>query len=592
MAIAAAITAVAIDTADGLELVRQGWHHPILALTPAARATLIQAGFQVFGTEHIYSDAMQKEVVGRIVSAREKWDNVLSRMKFSNAARHMLRVDSTRIMATALAIEAIISSRDKWFVRCEERWEVLESKPAIINALLPRLIGSKRNILHNCRRPWLAQITGCLTRIALRFHSPGLVPIALNSLSRNFAALARAMVTHNRKVHLWAFEPDSGTRSGFMVALKVLFGLTQRQTVLPVPVYLEPRLAAKLDAELNQIPSNLWAPISACRRLMVENAVAAQVYSDALRHYLALLRPVRTILWDIGNFKTQAFAEHSKQMGTEIVVVPHAPSTSDVAGDMTHAVSEFVHNMMGAPPGSIICTQTPVADRLIARARPDLAGVATQPIAYADAAKVLPAKTTGRPRFLHAGNYFGWSNHVPWSQETADEFIAGLARLVEAMRELSDIDLVIRVKDNWDRKGECGPSHLKALLPLPENVTIRTGGTFIEDLSSVCCLISFASSTIEEALLAGRPVLLHGASSRYRYRAARLQPPSIQNRAAVYAVDDASDLVAMLRSIAIAHHGRLLTDAERSPYLWPSDIPGLDRVAAWLSDPRFGQRPA
>ncbi len=191
---------------------------------------------------------------------------------------------------------------------------------------------------------------------------------------------------------------------------------------------------------------------------------------------------------------------------------------------------------------------------------------------------------TGAPgagfRVLHAGNFTQWSDHVPWVIETSDEYVDGIVRLAEVTASLQDVKLVIRPKS----KLECDCQALHAMLPEAGNVEVSTSGSFNEDLAAADLLVSFSSSTIEEALHARKPVLLWGGSQRYRHLPAHSTPPTAADRAAVYAPRRPEDLAAMLTAILGAHRGRPLTDSELDGHIWPSGTPDLAVLARQIVD--------
>ena len=53
--------------------------------------------------------------------------------------------------------------------------------------------------------------------------------------------------------------------------------------------------------------------------------------------------------------------------------------------------------------------------------------------------------------------------------------------------------------------------------PLPDNVSLVSGGSFGEFLALSHLLMSFSSTTIEEALINDTPVLLYGGKGRYSH---------------------------------------------------------------------------
>jgi hypothetical protein len=71
-------------------------------------------------------------------------------------------------------------------------------------------------------------------------------------------------------------------------------------------------------------------------------------------------------------------------------------------------------------------------------------------------------------------------------------------------------------------------------------------------------------------------VLLWGSTHRFQQVPARREPPSHNDRSAVYAVDRVDELRTMLIALRDQHHGRPLTDDEVAQY----------RIAPEGPDPR------
>lgn len=181
-----------------------------------------------------------------------------------------------------------------------------------------------------------------------------------------------------------------------------------------------------------------------------------------------------------------------------------------------------------------------------------------------------------RFRLLHAGNYQNWSDFFPWVSETADEYLRGLRRLADAAAGIPDIELVIRVR----LKAEVDADVVRRAVPEAANVTVVTTDTdFLTQLAESDLLVSHFSTTVEQALQMGKPVLLWGSAHRYCQVPPRLGPPTSGSRAAVYAVQDARDLPAMLASLRAHHSGRPLTDSEVAPFRIPADRPDVHGFA-------------
>jgi hypothetical protein len=219
---------------------------------------------------------------------------------------------------------------------------------------------------------------------------------------------------------------------------------------------------------------------------------------------------------------------------------------------------------------------SPAAMAWPARVQLGAANVCLQPVRLDYPSQVCGSEP-GRPfRVLHAGNYQNWSDFFPWVAETSGEYLEGMEHLANGMAGVEGIELTFRVRP----KREVDAEALKARLRHQSNVSVcDTEQDFLEQLASCDLLVSHFSTTVEQALQMGKPVLLWGSTQRYAQFPGRETPPSQDSRAAVYAVRRAEALPAMLSAIRAAHVGRPLTAAECAPYCHPG---GADSMAQWI----------
>ena len=98
--------------------------------------------------------------------------------------------------------------------------------------------------------------------------------------------------------------------------------------------------------------------------------------------------------------------------------------------------------------------------------------------------------------------------------ETADELLESFQDIIEIISTCNNINLIIKFRDTESFTHKS----LNVLLDkLPNNVSIETKGNFGYLLASSHLLISFSSTTIEEALINDVPVLLYGGKGRYSH---------------------------------------------------------------------------
>jgi hypothetical protein len=135
--------------------------------------------------------------------------------------------------------------------------------------------------------------------------------------------------------------------------------------------------------------------------------------------------------------------------------------------------------------------------------------------------------------------------------ETFDEFLSSSADLVNAVNEIEEACLIIRLHPG--RK--ITPAELRVLLPESDKLIIDTPRTpFFEILTITDLLISFSSTAIEDALQNNIPVLLYDKRKRYTHLDSQeLAPGSPPCVSAVYHLSDPSYLKDGLRWIIDNH---------------------------------------
>jgi len=97
--------------------------------------------------------------------------------------------------------------------------------------------------------------------------------------------------------------------------------------------------------------------------------------------------------------------------------------------------------------------------------------------------------------------------------ETLDEFLSGLVDVVDVVNKLDNVKLIIRIHPGFYLNDE----EIRTLLPVSERYIIHRKGQFSQVLEATDVLISYSSTTIDEALINRVPVLLYDKWNRYNH---------------------------------------------------------------------------
>lgn len=204
------------------------------------------------------------------------------------------------------------------------------------------------------------------------------------------------------------------------------------------------------------------------------------------------------------------------------------------------------------------------------------------PVRLQYATGLVRTEKTRPLRILHAGNYQNWSDFFPWVAETADEYLNGVVALATAVEKMDGIELTVRVRP----KLEVDAQTVEARLGHRRNVSVcGNEQDFLEQLAESDVLVAHFSTTVEQALQLGKPVLLWGSTNRYQQFTGQDIPPRGTLSDSVYVVRHASALPAMLAAIrdAVCNGGEI--DGLEPAYSFATDTPGVNQLASFLVQP-------
>jgi hypothetical protein len=157
--------------------------------------------------------------------------------------------------------------------------------------------------------------------------------------------------------------------------------------------------------------------------------------------------------------------------------------------------------------------------------------------------------------------------------ETLDELLASISDLIAVISQMEQVDLVLRV-----HPGEpITRQQIETLIPLPPKVSISDSGTFEELLARAAVVISFSSTSIQEALLNRVPVVLYDKWNRYNH----LQAPCFNGNgttaptlSAAYYVKEKEVLAPCLRWVLEKLEKKEMTTETFREYIFPEDRQG------------------
>lgn len=360
------------------------------------------------------------------------------------------------------------------------------------------------------------------------------------------------------------------------LCVKLMTG-NYRKDIFPVPVEIfEKRLSADAGGASERLKTSFAALMDkegaafshdGCslreeleRKVMgdlMDHLSALQRFGAAQDLFLRHLKP-RLILSPVSIDAYQGWAETGARLGIPALVIPqkglvapqeenarveqHYIGRAQVTEDFQAAAAQttLVNDYLrwAGYSGKILRTGNLIFSR-------------TAPEKRAEARELLVPGITETTRIIvYAPSMKSRKSRRFFVLETLDELLASLTELVEAVSLMENVHLIVRIHPGEPIKKK----EIEALLPVPANVSISDTGTFEEVLTAVDLLVSYSSTSIQEALINRAPVLLYDPWKRYNHlQAPRMETDGLHGVTAACYVDEHQLLVPAIRRMLEAH---------------------------------------
>ena len=234
-------------------------------------------------------------------------------------------------------------------------------------------------------------------------------------------------------------------------------------------------------------------------------------------------------------------------------------------GSFAHPKNEVEHIQWGEQgknflraPFSFIALQSPLAEGYIRAFPAGGNAIKTGPLIWGTPVDAVKSKVLFEKKFnkskdsaglkivLHAATQKPNNALRFHIYETLDEYVQSLSEVAAAMKSIPDALLVVKFRPSRELSIE----DLKSLVQFPDNAIISVRESFSDMLGASDLLISFSSTTIEEALQNKIPVLLYGGRGRYQHvQAYEINEDKPVRRSAVYHIKGPETLKSGIKGI-------------------------------------------
>ena len=581
-------TAVLYSKEDAVKFLRdQPEADRVYPLTPDAKAELIDnTQLPMLDPLDYYTDYSHRRVLARVRSIEKTLHGLIDiDDKLSNAGKETFRSVFHPALNSALVTWESMRRISKYLVNEGFEWRRIDEPDKAFKILFDRIVKDEIGVfnLPTSQYGRISHIEKLLQWIMLKKISKN-NSIWVTGLAYGLGDLSKHLKQIDPDIYVFYYKTPSGNL--LMKIIKFFstmlnFSDGDRQIGIAPSIAKRENLDSAVQEILRESVTDLYL------EKIID--IISQHISDCVNYTESLVRctnqlfqetkPKALIAHYLRWFEGAVLGAAAKHNQVPSILITHGshPDPENITSEYEH--QDLARGLMVSPLATTTVVQSPTAERAARKFMPDLERIRYQPImwGYKNINGERKKKSTQRT-ILHAGTYKVLGAR-PWIYETSNEFVRGLQFLVKTVNELKNTHLIIRIRDNQ----ECSVSSLRKLLPLSEKCKIKTGGSFLDDLKNADLLVSFSSTTIEEALYARKPVALFGGSTRYYHLPGSSSYPDKNKRSAVYHLTK-ENMIEMIPAIADAHSNKPLTNGELSEYVWPDSVPGINTFFSNLID--------
>lgn len=554
----------------------------VFTLTPDARSVVKNIQIPLLTTLEAYSDYDHRRVLARVRRTERKLKaSIYCLGEFNIAARETLLGQLHILAAFSSRLWETLKGTGPWLIPVAHGWKEIGDIHEVHRALLVHISSQTPTVSVGVDRTSWSPIIRILNRAFLGIIKKQQVVLmtgylyGLPFLSQNL---------NQAYPHLSTIAV-SGSVGKFREVLKVLLsifrtitGQAKRTYYTAVPTYSKNKTKAVEKYLFSITDPIIRNAVELLRHSLIRDVVLTDGLSKEIDLLVKGIQPKAVLAHALRWGCEAMLGEVSLRYKVPCTLISHGSHSKPENITSAFEYRELARGLLFSPLASNSLLQSPHAERAIYSFGESVHFSRSYPIMWGYRRVSSVSKKNSVRTILHAGTYKRWNRTRPWIYETSDEYVEGLTTLIQAVQHLEETKLIIRVRP----MPECQINSLKQLLPRSNCYEIKTSGEFLKDLARADLLISYASTTIEEALYARCPVLLWGGSQRHLHLPARKVNPTEDSRNAVYTPETKEKLLSMLKAILECHVGKSLTDEELKEHVWLNDVPGKKELLQQL----------
>tara|TARA_Y100000588_G_C14278066_1_gene935422 strand:+ start:1339 stop:3078 length:1740 start_codon:yes stop_codon:yes gene_type:complete len=288
------------------------------------------------------------------------------------------------------------------------------------------------------------------------------------------------------------------------------------------------------------------------------------------KNILKIIKPTKIFLHHIRWYENLAVAYVANNMNIPVYLISHGSTPYNNNENVSYILKKHANGMSFSKFANFSVSLSPVSEKIINY------NINNTKILRLNFLKIKNKNIYQNHRsineiiILHAGTYKNYSPRL-WIYENVYEYIVGLKNLINVVKNYKNVKLIIRVRGD-----QLSPQHeIINLLPKYKNIEFKIDGDFYYDLNRANLLVTYFSTTAEEAISIKKPVLLFGGTDRYKQIEGYNLLPDKNNSYPVYTASQ-TNLRNTLDSILKYHKQEHINDKEYKKLSWVNDFNNLN----------------
>jgi len=538
--------------------------HKVFPFTPDVKAQLHgKIDAEIINPLNYFSDFGHKRIIARLSNIeREIFFNIDESKELSEASKETFRGLFHLLASSIFYLHYNIRMLGPWVIYNNGIWQKFHSVTEIEKLLIDKFLLDKEGPFN------LNLKTGILFPELIRainnFHLKKLVGKKVVLFSGSDYGLPKIKQKVKNIKDNWILNILNPSNKSILKSL-ISFAKNTNNEISIINI---PKRTNSYNSIIATILSQLTDPILFNVRFTIEKIISRAItYNQSIENYVRELFSKSNIDVFITHqlrwLDGAVFGQIAKENNVPSILISHGthPMHDDFFSIYEH--KDNARGLLFSPLAKKTFIQSPNTISSFDGPMDNVKKIRSKPLMWGNDNKIN--NNNDSRIILHAGT-FKELGMRPWIYETSNEYIHGLQLLVDAVSQMKDTLLLIKIRPNM----ECNIKAINKLLPYSKNYRIITKGSFQQFIEKARLLVSFSSTTIEEALYARTPVGLFGGTSRYRHLNGSIKPPSINTRHAVYHLNK-NNLIKMLHRI-LDFHESPLTDEELNKYTWQENV--------------------